>query len=167
MKKQYEGLEKIFDEHEEEFEIDFGEINDPEFEKIKDHIKFVENNPLQITVELYLDKAHKFLEATFYKDASPEPNLVHDITTVSWYHTLLPVKLNRALAGFHEPACDGDISLCDAVAQLEICKKAISESLKALKKIKEYFPKQHLQILELIVILSNIHSRIELLEKTI
>lgn len=167
MEKQYKDLEKVFEGHEEELGIDFDEINDPEFEKIKEHIKFMENNPLQITAEQYLSKAHNFLEATFYKNDSLEPSLVYDFQTISWYHTLLPVKLNRALAGFHEPACEGDISLCDAVAQFEICKKAISESTKALRKIREHFPKQRIQILELLAILPNIHSRIELLEGTI
>jgi len=167
MKKQHEGLEKIFEDHEEELDIDFNEIDDPEFKKIKEHMDFVESNPLQVTAERYLDKAHEFLEAVFYKNTGLEHELTYDLETISWYHTLLPVKLNRALAGFHEPACEGDISLCDAVAQFEICKKAIDESSKAFKKIKQHFPSRHAQISEFIAILSNMRSRIELLEKTI
>jgi hypothetical protein len=167
MKKQHEGLGKVFEGREEEFDVDFNEIDDPEFKKIKEHMDFVESNTLQITAEKYLDKTHEFLEAVFYKNTDFKHELTYNLETISWYHTLLPVKLNRALSGLHEPACEGDISLYDAVAQFEICKKAIDESNKAFKKIKQHFPSHHAKISEFIAILSNMRSRIELLEKTI
>jgi hypothetical protein len=69
--------------------------------------------------------------------------------------------MHRALCGFHEPAGEGDISLCDAVAQFEICKKAASESIEALRKVKGHFPAYRTQISELIALLHNILNRIE------
>jgi hypothetical protein len=167
MQKQYEGLEKILEEHEEEMEIDFDEADNPEFEKIKEHIKFVENNPLPVTAEQYRKKAQEFLKGTFYKEEEKYLALDYDFETVAWYHTLLVVKLQRALAGFHEPAHEGDLSLYDAIAQLEICKKAIKESINALRKIDPNLPYYHLEILELLVLLHNIHSRIEVMESSI
>lgn len=167
MKKQYEQLEEHLEEFAEESEIDFDEIDDPDFEKIKEHIKFVENNPLPVTAEQYRKKAQEFLKGTFYKEEEKYLALNYDFETVAWYHTLLVVKLQRALAGFHEPACEDDLSLYDAVAQLEICKKAIKESINALRKIDPNLPSCHLQISELLALLHNIHSRIEAMESTI
>jgi len=134
---------------------------------IQKHIRFVKNNPLDNTAKQYHKKAHSFLENTFYKDESATPDLKYDFESISWYHTLLGVKLHRALCGFHEPATDGDISLCDAVAQFEICKKAARESIQSLRKIKKHFPAYHTQTAELIALLHNIQGRIEVLLQTI
>lgn len=167
LKSQYEELEKIFEEYEEELDIDFDEEDDPEFEKIKDHIRFVENNPLQKTAEQYHIKTHEFLKETFYGKDSPPLELGPHFETVAWYHTLLPVKLNRALAGLHEPMAEGDISLYDAVAQLEICKKAIKNSVAALRNIAEKDASLCGSITPLSALLQNIFSRIELMEDEI
>jgi hypothetical protein len=167
MKRQFEEIGEELEQFAEEDEIDFDDLNDPEFEKIRKHIRFVENNPLQVTAERYLDKANKFLEKTFYKDTSKKSELVRDFETVSWYHTLLPVKLNMALAGFHEPACEGDLSLYDAVAQFEICKKAIRQLIEALRKIDKHMPSYHDHVLVLLTLLHNMCSRIEMMEESI
>jgi len=147
----------------EEDAVDFEDLP-PDIQK---HIRFVENNPLDNTAKQYHKKAHSFLENTFYKDESARPDLKYDFESVSWYHTLLGVKLHRALCGFHEPATDGDISLCDAVTQFDICKKAARESIQSLRKIKKHFPAYHIQTVELIALLNNIYSRIEMLVETI
>jgi len=107
------------------------------------------------------------LQETFYKEKSADSRVASEFEIVSWYHTLLPVKLYRALCGFHEPAIEGDISLNDAVAQLDICKKAISESVGALREIRTTLAGYQNQIAELIALLSNIYSRIEILEQGI
>jgi len=151
------------DELDEEHLIDFNDLP----EDIQKHIKFVENNPLSATAEQYCKKAHEFLKKIFYKDEKKYAALNYDFQTVSWYHTLLPAKLQRALAGFHEPVSEDDFSLCDAVAQFEICKKAIRESVGALRKIDQTLVSYHLKILELIAILHNIYSRIEVMEESI
>lgn len=167
VKRQFEETEKFIEECTEESEIDFDDIDNPEFEKIREHIKFVENNPLLDTAEQYRKKCRSFLNNTFYKPGKIKPEFVHDFETLSWYHTLLPVKLRSALCGFHEPASEGDISLYDAIAQFEICKKAIKESINALRKIDPNLPYYHLEILELLALLHNIHSRIEVMEESI
>jgi hypothetical protein len=152
LEKQFEGVEEAMEKINEENEIDFEDLP----QDIQKHIRFVENNPLEGTAKQYRKKAHAFLEATFYKDWAANPELKYDFETVSWYHALLEVKLHRALCGFHEPASEGDISLCDAVAQFEICKKAAGESIKALRKIKGHFPGHRIQIASLIALLHNI-----------
>lgn len=82
MKRQYKDLEDLIEEHEEEINIDFDEIDDPEFEKIKEHIKFVENHPLDATVEKYRKKAHEFLRNTFY-EKEIKAELTYDFETVN------------------------------------------------------------------------------------
>lgn len=167
IRRQYEELDKILEEYEEELDIDFDAVDDPEFEKIKAHIKFVENNPLPKTAEQYFKKADKFLKETFYKKENKWPELNYDFKTVVWYHTLLSAKLQRALAGFHEPACEGEFALYDAVAQFEICKKAIQQSIAALQNINGTRSSYAGQITVLIALLHNIHSRIVAMEESI
>jgi len=167
IEKQYEKLEKSLEETAEEFGIDLDEVEGPEWEKIKEHIKFVENNPLDATAAEYCKKARAFLEETFYKDGVAGPDLAYDFKTVSWYHTLLPAKLHRALCGFHEPACEGEISLYDAIAQFEVCKKAIKQSIESLRKIDKHLPSFNTQISKLLALLHNIYSRIEMMEESI
>lgn len=157
------GVDFDIDEPNEENEIDFKDLP----EEVQKHIKFVENNPLDITAEQYCNKAHTFLEKTFYKKDFAETALRYDFETISWYHTLLPVKLHRALCGFHEPVDEDEFALYDAIAQFEICKKAIAQSIEALRRIDKKIPVFHTQISELIALLGNINSRINTIEKSV
>jgi len=177
MEAQYKEVDDMLNKQIEKFGIDLdnpdidekwlSEENAVDFEDLpldmQKHIRFVESNPLDHTAKQYRNKAHSFLESTFYKNEAVKPESKYDFQVISWYHTLLEVKLHRALCGFHEPAVDGDMSLCDAVAQFEICKKAASQSIIALRKIKDDLPDCRNQISELIALLHNIHSRIEAL----
>lgn len=181
MEAQYKDVEEKFSEHLDKYginldnpDIDGDELDEEDAidfddlpQDIQDHIKFVENNPLPATAEQYCKRAHDFLKGTFYKDEKKYVALNYDFQTVAWYHTLLPVKLQRALAGFHEPVCKDEFALYDAVAQFGICKKAIKESINALRKIDQGFPSFHTQILELLALLHNIYSRIEAMEENI
>ena len=81
------------------------------------------------------------------------------------YHSLLPAKLHRALCGFHEPAVEGDISLYDAVAQFQVCKKAIGESIKALRNIAEKKKELQDKITQLLALLYNILGEFNFLKK--
>ena len=177
LEAQYKEVDGMLNEHIDKIGInlDNSDIDDEEFNEkdavdfedlppdIQKHIRFVENNPLDATAKNYSDKAHVFLEKTYYLNEKAHPTLKYDFETANWYHTLLPVKMHRALCGFHEPASEGDISLCDAVAQFEICKKSAGASIEALQKIKEHFPTRRTQIMELVALLHNISSRIEVL----
>lgn len=147
----------------EEDAIDFKDLP-PDIQK---HIRFVGNNPLDATAKNYFDKAHAFLKKTFYREGKIDPMLKDDFKIVSWYHTLLPAKVHRALCGFHEPVSEGDISLCDAVAQFQICKKAIKLSIKALRNIVVKDKGMHNIIMPLLSLLHNMFSRIELIEDEI
>lgn len=167
MRRQLEDIGEKLEQFTEENEIDIDDIDNPEFEKIKEHIKFVENNPLLATAEQYRKKCRSFLNSTFYKPGKIKPEFVYDFEILSWYHTLLPVKLRRALCEFHEPATEGDISLYDAIAQFEICKKAINRSVSALQNIAKKDKLSHSRIIQLLAILHNIFSRIEIMESEI
>jgi len=167
MRQQYEAIEENMEKFIEENGIEFGELDEGLQEAIKKQEEFIENNPLHKTTQAYHNKAHKLLEETFYKKETTDSQFTSEFEIVSWYHTLFLAKLYRALCGFHEPATEGDIALNDAVAQLDICKKAINESSGALRKIGKNLTDYQKQIAELIALLSNIHSRIEMLEQSI
>jgi len=143
--------------------IDFEDLP-PE---IKKHISFVEDNALDKTARNYSDKAYAFLKETFYENKKAPSEFKHDFETLSWYHTLLPTKLHRALCGFREPASEGDILLYDAVAQFQICKKAITQSVEALRKITKHCVSFHDSIQIMLALLHNIYSRIEKTEESI
>lgn len=167
IRQQYEAVEENMEKFIEENGIEFDELDEGIQEAIRRQEEFIENNPLHKTAQAYHQKAHKLLQETFYKEKSSDSQITCEFEIVSWYHTLLPVKLYRALCGFHEPAIEGDISLNDAVAQLDICRKAISESIEALRKIRTTLTGYQNLIAELIALLSNIYSRIEILEQGI
>jgi hypothetical protein len=179
MEAQYKEIDEKLKERIDKFNIDLddpdiGELNEEneiDFENLPEniqrHIKYVENNLLDATAKNYCRGARVFLEGTFYKNEKVYFELKHDFETISWYHTLLPVKLHRALCGFHEPACEGGIALYDAVAQLQICKKANTESIKALRKIDKGIASCHKQISLLLALLHNIYDRIEAMENSI
>lgn len=181
MRAQHEEVEKKLNEKAEDFgmDLDYPDINEDELKEedavdfkdlppeIQKHVQFVENNPLKTVVKNYSDKARIFLKQTFYKKKPDDAQLRYDFETVSWYHTLLPAKTSRALAGFHEPVHEDEFALCDAVAQFQICQKSVRESVKALRRIKKHYPDYHKQIRILIALLHNIGSRIEALLNSI
>jgi hypothetical protein len=181
LKEQYKDIDEKLSQCMDKFGIDLdnpGMDEDGEDEEhlvnfedlppdIQKHIRFVENNPLSVTAEQYRKKTYNFLKETFYKDEKKYATLNYDFQTVSWYHTLLSVKLQRALAGFHQPVSEDEFALYDAVAQFQICKKAIMQSVVALRKISTRYPVFAQQIQELIALLHNIHSRIVAMEECV
>lgn len=167
MRQQYETVEENLEKFVEENGIEFEELGEEVQDLIKKQEEFIENNSLRKTAEAYHNKARKLLEETFYKREIKDSRYTSEFEIVAWYHTLLPAKLYRALRGFHESSTEGDGSLNDAVAQFEICKKAINESVAALRRIGENLNSYRKQSAELIALLSNIHSRIEILEQAV
>lgn len=176
-------------------EIDLDTIDDSDFGADKERVEFFQENSLAQTADQYRKKAQTFLEATFYEDEEAfdvgdardlddvddvdeeaqdmiedgrqwSDDLIYDFETISWYHTLLPVKLHRALSSF-TGLIDDDISLRDTVAQFAICKKGAAQSLEALRKIAKSFPEQQRLTAEMIALLQNISSRIEIMETEI
>lgn len=109
--------------------------NIEEDERRKNKEEELINHPLQRIAERYRIKTHDFLKEIFYGKADVPGDLQYDFETVAWYHTLLSVKMHRALCDLF---ADGDdVALCDAASQLAICKKAIEQSRNALKSIHE------------------------------
>ena len=153
----------------EEDEIDWDTLDDPKINKLKEHVEFVRNHPLLTTAEQYRKRAHAFLEKKFYVREGPAAAVApaYDFETIAWYYTLLPAKLGRALAGFHEPACEGDVALYDAIGQLEVCKKAVRESVQALHRLGPRLPLCEAQSRELLALLHNLDSRIQALQESV
>jgi hypothetical protein len=131
-------------------------------EEIQKHIRFIQNHPLSRAVEQYQKRARAFLKETFYNNnkSSILPELNDYFEVLSWYHVLLPAKARRALAGFHTPFSEKDLALSDAVAQFEICQKAVTGSQDAIKRIKDHYPVHNQGLIEMRALLHNITSHI-------
>lgn len=166
MEKQFEATAEALEDFLEEEGIDL-DADIPEMQKIKGHMEFVRDNPLEKTARQYGRMAHEFLKETFFTPKNAASELVYDFETVAWYHTLLPVKLHRALCGFHEPAVEGDVAMCDTVAQFAVCQKAIRQSTEALRRIKPHYPQYNTLLIQILALLQNILSRIEEMQKRI
>lgn len=181
MEAQYEGVEEKMDEQPVKFGIDLdglgiGEIEPDEDDAIEmgdlppdiqEHIRFVESNPLDAAAKEYSKRAHEFLQETLYAKNRVSAEHRYDLETLSWHHTLLPAKIRRALCGFHEPVSEGDISLYDAVAQFQICKKVVAESVDALRRQETLYPSFKTRIQAMLALLHNINSRIGKMEEGI
>ena len=126
---------------------------------------------MQVTAKNYMRKIHDFLKETFYPKAeSMAQELYNDYQTISWYHILLPVKMHRALRGLYASNRfdeEDDFGLCDAVAQLAVCKKAIKNSRQALNNIVQKNTQYKTRIRYFLSLLDNMFSRIELIEQEI
>ncbi len=169
MERQFEDMEKqlqsFLEEH--NIDIDFDQDNVFANEEINNHRKPLKDDPLLATADKYFHIAHEFLEGNFYHKNTVAPKLINDFETIAWYHSLLVVKLHRALSGFDESDDDDDIVFHDSVAQFAICQKAIKESIKALRNIQPDYPGQKTSIVQLLALLNNISHRIEKLEESI
>jgi hypothetical protein len=164
---QFEGIDEKLEKLMEEHGIDQDDIADAEDDERNEYMESIRADALNATAEQYRKKAYEFLKEAFFDKHVSTPQVVHDFETVAWYHTLLSVKLHRALCGFYEPKTENEIGLHDAAAQFEICKKAVNESIEALKKLKSHYSASKESITVLLVLLHNIHSRIEMLENSI
>lgn len=178
LKWQFEGIDEKIQQFCEENDIEIDDINELELEEIKENRQAVKNHPLNVLGKQYLKMAHQFLKKTFYDKKGIEPKLIPHFERVAWYHTLLSVKLYRALSGFHEQVGpvenlfshgvdEYEFSLCDAVAQFAICKKSINESVNALQAISSFYPDYKNPIIILLTLLRNILKGIEELEESI
>jgi hypothetical protein len=148
-------------------EIDGAMMESPEFDSIRKQIDFVSKSPLPPAAESYRKRALEFLKSLLAVEKTFPAEVQFDIDTVTWYHTLLSAKLDRALAGFYEPADEDDFSIYDAVAQFEICKKGVRESVRALRNLRGHFPVQTAAVNELIALLHHLGDHIQMLEDSI
>lgn len=162
--KQYGDVERSIEKYIEEHNINIEEVDTSEIERVD---KLTDEHSLQKTTMQYTMKAYEFLKHTFYEKKIKHAKLAQDFETISWYHTLLSVKMKRALSGLHEPDDEYEFGLCDAVAQFAICKKAISLSFEALQRVKPQYPNFQKQINALLALLGNISSRIQHIEDII
>lgn len=172
MRRQLEDMGKKLQSAIEEqgIDIDFEQEDFSATEETANPRKPLKDDPLLATAHEYFLRAHEFLKATFYDENTPAAKLIGDFETVSWYHALLKVKLQRALNGFDDPDDeddDDDFALHDSVEQFTICQKAIKESIKALRNIQADYPEQKTIIVQLLALLNNIAHRIKNLEQSI
>ena len=173
MRRQFDDREKRIQNSIEEHGIDiYSDFDQEDFydsEEIANPPKPLKDDSLVAAANEYLRRAHEFLEATFFDKNIVAARLTGDFETVTWYHTLLAVKLQRALSGFGDLDDDDEegFALNDSVAQFAVCQKAIKESIKALRNIQPDYPSQKTVIVQLLALLTNIEHRIKKLEQSI
>jgi len=171
LKKEQESLSDKIQPWEEENDYDFSD-NTFEHKDEQKKMDSLHEYPIFKTSDQYRKKAHEFLKDVYYEKEDFDSELKYDYETISWYHTLLPVKLYRALSGIYgeDEEADSEMrfySLCDAIAQFAICKKAIKASDNALSNIAHKNESLHSSIRDLQVILQNLASRISMMEEQI
>ncbi|MCK5583877.1 MAG: hypothetical protein KAI33_08805, partial [Elusimicrobiales bacterium] len=127
----------------------------------------IQKHPIIELSDIYRRQTASALNYILVEKTISPKQLRYQFKTLAWHHTLLPAKLHRALAGFYETTSEGDMALYDAVAQLEISKKAINESLTALSEIEKNSADLRPHILHLPTILNQLKKKMEEFEKTI
>ena len=162
---QYDGLDEKLQEMTEEFDIDPDESS-KENDDWEKRMRTAGNDPLTKTAKNYFLYANAFLEKATAQQQFSDPKLEELFHIIGWYHTILPVKLARALSGIPDESQES-FGLHDAVAQLQICKKAANLSIQAWHEIAEATPEFRTDISRLTALLHNMLSRIKLLEESI
>lgn len=136
---------------------------------VEDKRKELNAHPLMKVTRQYEKITLEFLNKYFYDKIPSQTKIEYNFETLSWYFRLLPTKMQRALSNisFSDPFDPDEYLLCDAVAQLGICKKAIILSIEALRKIVETLPGTRSNVIQLLALLHNIASQIKILEESI
>lgn len=173
MKRQFDEIEKRIEEslYEERFDDECDDDFDDEFDEdievmdIEELEERVDNDSLMKTVKQYSDMSHAFLKKEYY--GKNKKDLAQFYSIINWYHLMLSVKINLALSGFYEYEVAGELSLYDAVAQLDISKKAIRLSRGAYHLLLEKRPDLKPSIIPLMALLENLNDRILMLEDSI
>jgi len=115
----------------------------------------------------YSRMSHSFLTKYFRERENISADMHYDYETLSWYHVILSAKIYRALCDIFIDEEHDDLSLCDAVAQMAICKKSINLSRKALRNLTKKDPGLEKETRTLLALLHNIFSQVEILESDI
>jgi len=120
-------MEEIDIADDEGFELD--QSDEDGWEKMQQRHQQVRILPLLKVVQQYSHKTHEFLKANYYYKNGMNAETKFEFEPLSWYHTLLPAKMYRALCGLADYNADGnEMELCDTIAQFEISKKSIQDS---------------------------------------
>lgn len=172
LEKKLEAMEPFLEDLEEEDGVGDPEdvIADNAYEELKRKEDALHEHSLQKITQYYMTQAHNFLQAHFDEKGGIPCVLRQDYQTLAWYHTILPVKMHRALCGFYIREGDDEednFSLCDAVAQFGVCKKAVERSKKALRGIMKNDETLKHPSKTLLALLHNILSQINFIEAEI
>ena len=145
----------------------------PEEEKeILDQIEEVNRKAkahhLQQAVHQYSRKIHEFLKETGWPRKIFSSEIQYHLQTISWYHTLIPAKMHRALTGLYEadPRDVENFALHDCAAQLDVCRKGVDQSINAFKAVAALLP-SFSALIFFLAMLNNIKDQIGLIEQDI
>lgn len=155
MKKHGLDYKKVMKEMEKEAQkIDVEALKPPEFDLEKKAKEYTRHARLFIDVLLSRMQFNPYLEEKI-KD---------DVEILIWYHTVIPVKVNRVLDNLlstkTEDGEDDEFSLRDAYWTSDVVFKSISLSKKSLESILVYEPGSEVSARKLFSILCEIENSI-------
>jgi len=122
----------------------------------------------------FCEQAYTFLKRYYYRK-SPDYSVDHlaEYQTLEWYHTLLPVKIHRLLGALYsgkeewnDPIMQ-EALLSDAVAQMDICRKAITLSQAACDQLTLPHPMELVPFAKMRTFLGKIEEGLKIIEEQI
>lgn len=158
--KSLEMLKKLAEEK----GIDVSKIDNEQNRDEENKERQLFQNPFYELTLKYAEEAAGFIKEAFYENQEIAPEIVNDYETLIWYHTLLPAKVRRLLSDVYTEESGDEFRLYDAVAQIEIIKKSIAESQKALRNILIGQIAYRYKISEILDILQDITKQVEIIE---
>jgi hypothetical protein len=123
----------------------------------------VDKHPVTGLCDKYMGFAHKFIQYAYRE----YPAAKKETETIARYHMLLAVKMKRALTGILAADDKDEFGLHDGVAQLDVCAKAVTGSLEALRGLRQACPDLNKSCAGLIALLHRVSESIGELEENI
>lgn len=152
----------------EEKDIDISKIDNEQNKDEENKERQLFQRPFYKLTLRYSKDVSDFIKEAFYKDQKIVPELVNDYETLMWYRTLLPAKAHRLLSDIYAAEeSEDEFRLYDAVAQIEIIKKSITQSEKALRNILIGQIAYRYKMSEILDILQDIAKQVETIEEKI
>lgn len=158
LRKSIEGSIGAIDKWSKGEEVDLSDFGAREYKES------TRKHPLHQLAFEYLDQIRSFLTESYDENGYIEDSLFDSYETVHWY--CMPI-LTKSLIILCDIEAGGHSSCCNAVAQIDILKKACLQSQKALNNISKQKITYRYQISALLSILQDISSQIKEIEKYI
>ena len=167
VKASFEKSLKMLKKWAEEKDIDISKIDNEQNKNRENKERQLFQHPFYELTLKYAEEVSEFIKEAFYENQEIAPELVNDYETLIWYHTLLLAKAHRLLSDVYAEESGDEFRFYDAVAQIEIIKKSIAESQKALRDILIEKITDRYKISAILDILQDIAKQVETIEEKI
>lgn len=170
-----ELLVKLAEEKGLDLEFD---LNEEELNKEKQKHEKIDAHPLAKTAHQYFKMAHNWLEnraaqsEEIQLDELPDIDEIHEgiidkhllvkdlVEIISCYHTMIPVKIKRALSSSMDNFNDEDPIQNDYNGTAKLVLNCIERSVYSWTSLMKYYPEDELEILNSLAILQKLNEMI-------